>query len=115
MLAHRRCVYHQCCNDPIRLAIEVLSSQYSCYPSFIHFLTIMLSNKLHHVYRVCKSQCMFYSTKELNVVFFGSDAVSNPTLQLLYSDYLREDGIINKLEVNNCFCISKNLGYMYRR
>lgn len=44
---------------------------------------------------------MFYSTKELNVVFFGSDAVSNPTLQLLYSDYLREDGVINKLEVES--------------
>lgn len=40
-----------------------------------------------------------YSTKNLNVVFFGSDSVSNPTLQLLYSDYLREDGLINKLEV----------------
>lgn len=41
----------------------------------------------------------FYSTKSLNLVFFGSDAVSNPTLQLLYNDYLREDGLINKLEV----------------
>ena len=41
----------------------------------------------------------FYSTKQLNVVFFGSDNVSNPTLQLLYSDYVREDGLINKLEV----------------
>ena len=35
------------------------------------------------------------------MVFFGSDAVSNPTLQLLYSDYLREDGIVNKLEVKH--------------
>lgn len=41
----------------------------------------------------------FYSTKSLNLVFFGSDAVSNPTLQLLYNDYLREDGLINKFEV----------------
>ena len=41
----------------------------------------------------------YYSTKSLNVVFFGSDTVSNPTLQLLYNDYLREDGLINKLEV----------------
>lgn len=40
-----------------------------------------------------------YSTKNLSVVFFGSDSVSNPTLQLLYSDYLREDGLIKKLEV----------------
>ena len=43
----------------------------------------------------------YYSTKSLNVVFFGSDTVSNPTLQLLYNDYLREDGLINKLEVFN--------------
>ena len=105
----------QCLHDPIRPAIEVSISQYSHDPSLIHFLTIMLSNKLHHVYRFCKSQCMFYSTKELNVVFFGSDAVSNPTLQLLYSDYLREDGIINKLEVTSCFRISTNIGCMYRR
>ena len=41
----------------------------------------------------------FYSTKQLNVVFFGSDTVSNPTLQLLYSDFIREDGLVNKLEV----------------
>lgn len=40
-----------------------------------------------------------YSTKSLNVVFFGSDSISNPTLQLLYSDFLREDGLVNKLEV----------------
>ena len=44
-----------------------------------------------------------YSTKSLNVVFFGSDSISNPTLQLLYSDYLREDGLINKLEVRFLF------------
>ena len=42
----------------------------------------------------------YYSTKQLNVVFFGSDSVSNPTLQLLYSDFIREDGLINKLEVS---------------
>lgn len=44
-----------------------------------------------------------YSTKSLNVVFFGSDSISNPTLQLLYSDYLREDGLVNKLEVRLLF------------
>ena len=49
------------------------------------------------VHTICgKSFC---STKSLNLVFFGSDAVSNPTLQLLYNDYIREDGLINKLEV----------------
>lgn len=41
--------------------------------------------------------------KSLNVVFFGSDSISNPTLQLLYSDYLREDGLVNKLEVRLLF------------
>ena len=40
-----------------------------------------------------------YSTKSLNLVFFGSDAVSLPTLQLLYNDSVLEDGLINKLEV----------------
>ena len=44
-----------------------------------------------------------YSTKSLNVVFFGSDSISNPTMQLLYSDYLREDGLVNKLEVRLLF------------
>lgn len=43
----------------------------------------------------------FYSTKGLSVVFFGSDTVSNPTLQLLYNDYLREDGLIKQLEVGS--------------
>lgn len=49
------------------------------------------------VHTICGKS--FYSTKSLNLVFFGSDAVSNPTLQLLYNDYIREDGLINKLEV----------------
>ena len=40
-----------------------------------------------------------YSTKSLNIVFFGSDAISVPTLQLLYNDSIFEDGLINKLEV----------------
>ena len=47
-----------------------------------------------------------YSTKSLNVVFFGSDSISNPTLQLLYSDFLREDGLVNKLEVGSRFRVS---------
>ena len=49
------------------------------------------------VHTICGKS--FYSTKSLNLAFFGSDAVSNPTLQLLYNDYIREDGLINKLEV----------------
>ena len=71
----------------------------------------MLARGVNRVVRYRNVSCAFYSTKSLNVVFFGSDAVSNPTLQLLFSDYLREDGLINKLEVLNCFpfCLSNRL------
>ena len=63
----------------------------------------MLARGASRVARFRNVNYAFYSTKSLNVVFFGSDAVSNPTLQLLFSDYLREDGLINRLEVSNCF------------
>ena len=58
------------------------------------------SSRVFNRYAVFKAA---YSTKSLNVVFFGSDSISNPTLQLLYSDYLREDGLVNKLEVQLLF------------
>ena len=58
------------------------------------------SSRVFNRYAVFKA---VYSTKSLNVVFFGSDSISNPTLQLLYSDYLREDGLVNRLEVRLLF------------
>ena len=73
----------------------LLDSHVSFQNSFSFMLRRGIQIASHHF----KAQNCLYSTKSLNVVFFGSDAVSNPTLQLLYNDYLRDDGLIKNLEV----------------